>query len=76
MQDCTAQLPGAHQARLLPERAGYARDYLAHEVALDEGSRLRELFGAREVQVNSMHHQGISRLGSGLRVDARAARTG
>jgi putative glutamine amidotransferase len=32
-----------------------------------EGSRLGEVLGAPEVQVNSMHHQAIDRLGGGLR---------
>jgi putative glutamine amidotransferase len=46
--------------------AGWARDYLAHDLRLAEGSRLQQAFGAGEAKVNSMHHQGVLRLGDGL----------
>ena len=46
--------------------AGWARDFLAHDLRLAEGSRLHAAFGATEVKVNSMHHQGIERLGAEL----------
>jgi putative glutamine amidotransferase len=62
LQDCTQQLPGS----------GYERDYLAHEIDLTEESRLRAIFGAERVHVNSMHHQGICQLGEGLMVTAVA----
>jgi putative glutamine amidotransferase len=45
--------------------------YSRHEVAVDDGSRLREILGA-SVDVHSHHHQGYGRLGEGLRVAARA----
>ena len=44
----------------------------AHEVALEPGGLLRRLAGADRVQVNSLHWQGIDRLGRGLIVEARA----
>ena len=44
----------------------------AHEVTLEPGGLLRELAGAERVQVNSLHWQGIDRLGGGLAVEARA----
>ncbi|MCL4559752.1 MAG: gamma-glutamyl-gamma-aminobutyrate hydrolase family protein [Chloroflexi bacterium] len=46
------------------------RDYLAHEVDVVEGSRLAQIVGAKSLQVNSLHHQGIKRLAGGLVVDA------
>lgn len=42
----------------------------AHPVRLVEGSLLEEILGPGEVMVNSMHHQGIKDLGSGLRAAA------
>ena len=40
---------------------------VTHAVAIEPGSRLAELMGATTAQVNSFHHQGIDRLGDGLR---------
>lgn len=71
VQDCTAHYPGAIKHDYFPN-AGYQRDYLAHGVVLDDSSRLRAVYGEREIQVNSMHHQGILRLGIGLRPSASA----
>jgi putative glutamine amidotransferase len=42
------------------------RDHLAHPVELEAGSRLEQVIEARQVQVNSLHHQGIHRLASDL----------
>jgi putative glutamine amidotransferase len=44
----------------------------AHEVILEEGGLLRALANSDRVQVNSLHSQGIARLGPGLVVEARA----
>ncbi len=44
----------------------------AHEVILEPGGVLRTLVNADRVQVNSLHWQGIERLGEGLSVEARA----
>ncbi|RME85619.1 MAG: gamma-glutamyl-gamma-aminobutyrate hydrolase family protein [Caldilineae bacterium] len=45
---------------------GYPRDYLPHTVLLDPTSRLAQILG-RKVWVNSLHHQAVNRLGSGVR---------
>jgi putative glutamine amidotransferase len=45
----------------------------AHEVVLEPGGLLRTLAGTDRVQVNSLHWQGIERLGAGLKVEARAS---
>jgi putative glutamine amidotransferase len=44
----------------------------AHEVTLEPGGLLRSLTPAERIQVNSLHNQGIARLGSELSVEARA----
>lgn len=63
-------LPGkddhrSDRTRPVPERAG-----LAHPVDLAPGGVLAELFGAKEVMVNSLHGQGIDQPAPGLRVEA------
>ncbi|WP_328611213.1 gamma-glutamyl-gamma-aminobutyrate hydrolase family protein [Amycolatopsis sp. NBC_00345] len=42
----------------------------AHEIRLTEGGVLHRLLGTPTVSVNSLHHQAIDRLGTGLRVEA------
>ncbi len=41
-------------------------DYLAHEVDIKPDSRLAKIVGETNLQVNSLHHQGIKYLGKGL----------
>ena len=63
-QDLAADHPGAMKHDYFPT-GGFARDYLSHEVSLARGSRLASVLGSRSL-VNSMHHQGIRTLGTGL----------
>ena len=44
----------------------------SHPVQVQAGGRLAQLLPAGELAVNSLPHQGIQRLGDGLRVEARA----
>jgi putative glutamine amidotransferase len=44
----------------------------SHTVALTPGGLLQTLLGVEEITVNSIHGQGIDRLGGGLSVEARA----
>jgi putative glutamine amidotransferase len=69
-QDCTEH-DGAIKHDYFPT-AGYARDYLAHRVTVEPGTRLHAAFGAADVPVNSMHHQGLKRVAEGLVVSATA----
>ena len=52
---------------------GFPRDKLAHTVSLTPGSQLKEIFGVDEIQVNSLHHQGVSQIGKGLTATAYAS---
>lgn len=63
------QLTGSLKHDLFP---GYPRDKIAHTVSIKSGSLLDEIFNAGEVEVNSLHHQGISRAGEGLEPTAYA----
>jgi putative glutamine amidotransferase len=65
-QDICAEYPEAIKHDYFPT-TGFARDHLAHEVTLEAGSRLQKVFDGPRILVNSMHHQGISRLGAELR---------
>lgn len=43
-----------------------------HTVELTPGGTLARYFGETEIRTNTYHHQGIDRLGEGLKVSARA----
>ncbi|HEY5977238.1 MAG TPA: gamma-glutamyl-gamma-aminobutyrate hydrolase family protein [Solirubrobacterales bacterium] len=47
-------------------------DQPTHPIAIEPGSALERIVGAREIEVNSFHHQAIERLGDGLEVTALA----
>jgi putative glutamine amidotransferase len=48
----------------------------SHDVALSQGGVLAAATGARRITVNSVHRQGIDRLGGGLSVEAVATDDG
>jgi putative glutamine amidotransferase len=50
----------------LPHSQKEPRDQPTHKVKVAPGSRLARTLGADELEVNSMHHQAIHRLGHGL----------
>jgi putative glutamine amidotransferase len=50
----------------------FPRDKLAHTVSLTCESQLDQIYDADEIRVNSLHHQGISRVGEGLTATAFA----
>jgi len=66
------ELPGHRDHRAdttLPRDDQYAP---AHKVRLTPGGLIARLVGAEEIAVNSLHAQGIDRLGEGLAVEAVA----
>lgn len=50
----------------------YPREHLAHAVSIDPGSRLAEILGTVQPQVNSLHHQGIRQVAESLTPTAAA----
>jgi len=62
------QLPG----NLHLENHAKPRDHLAHAIHVQPGSRLAAILPAGESWVNSLHHQGVRDIASGLRVTATA----
>jgi len=46
------------------------RDYLAHDVRVESGSRLADILQGGRVWVNTSHHQAIKRVAPGLRATA------
>jgi putative glutamine amidotransferase len=63
------QHPGAQRHDWYPD---IPRNYLAHPVRVEEGSRMAHIFGEPLLQVNSLHHQGIKALAPALKPVAYA----
>lgn len=64
------QLAGALKHDYFP---GWPREYLAHSVSLEVGSRLVLLVGVDKLQVNSLHHQGVREIAPALSPAAYAS---
>jgi len=63
------QLPSSLRHDFFPD---HPRDYLAHPVKLDTHSHLAGILGNQITNVNSLHHQGVESLATGLRASAWA----
>src|SRR5215475_5587554 len=57
---------GTDPGTQVPHSQKEPRDQPTHKVKVAPGSRLAETLGRDELEVNSMHHQAIRRLGRGL----------
>jgi len=68
-EDLSDQHPGSLKHDYFP---GYPRDELVHTVKIDGGSLMNHVVGNTEIQVNSLHHQGIRRLAQDLSATAQA----
>ena len=65
-QDIASQHAGS------PAHHQKQRALLAHSVHIEAGTRLHDILGRTELEVNSLHHQAIRRVGEGLTVSARS----
>jgi len=68
-EDILEQHPEAQKHDYFP---GYPRNHLAHPVEIEGGSLIAQIVGLETAEVNSLHHQGIRRLASGLKATAIA----
>jgi putative glutamine amidotransferase len=67
MQDIPSALPSA-----APHAVNDPKNAIAHPVKIAPGSRVAELLGLTQVDVNSRHHQAVNRPAPGLVVTATA----
>jgi putative glutamine amidotransferase len=70
IQDIAAELGSAIQHEWRNREAGAPEPF--HSARFEPGSRLAQLAGATQPEVNSSHHQGVRDLGRSLRAVARA----
>lgn len=71
-QDVHAQVPAALKHDFFPTPEQPSRKYLAHDITVKAGSRMRDILGGAVVPVNSMHHQAIKDLAPNLAATAFA----
>ena len=62
LQDVTSGLQGA-----IKHQQEGTREHRSHRVKLADESRLGDLVAARQIAVNSHHHQGVAEIGENLR---------
>ncbi len=67
--DIADQVPGANKHDFYPD---WERDYLAHPVEVDPGTKLASIIGDGQVEVNSLHHQSVDKVAADLVVTAIA----
>ncbi|MEJ5241426.1 MAG: gamma-glutamyl-gamma-aminobutyrate hydrolase family protein [Anaerolineales bacterium] len=65
-------LPDQLENSLEHSLPGTQRRTLAHTVRIRRDSRLGKILGEQVLQVNSLHHQGVAKLGEGLQASAWA----
>mgnify|MGYP001741095852 FL=1 len=51
---------------------GHSPELRTHSIEIDENSILHEVFGVKEMKVNSFHHQALKKVAEGYRVSAKA----
>jgi putative glutamine amidotransferase len=59
-------LPSERPSKVVHQRSYREKARLDHTVSIAPGTRLSEIARAREIEVNSRHHQAIDRLAGGL----------
>lgn len=68
-EDIASTLSAAQRHDWYPN---YPRDYLAHTVEVEPGSRLARILGTRKLRTNSLHHQAIRQPAPAFEVVAHA----
>jgi putative glutamine amidotransferase len=70
-QDIASQSPHTSRHDYF-HASDYPRDFLAHPVAIEPGSRLGTVLGVDHLSVNSLHHQALKEVPPAYRVVARS----
>ena len=66
--DIASELPQAGKHDYFP---GFKRDRVVHDVNIEPKALLAEVLGVNKVGTNSLHHQALDKVGTGLVVNAR-----
>jgi putative glutamine amidotransferase len=66
--DINGDMPGTSKHDFYPD---LPRDAYCHTISIEEGNLFHEIMGKTEIQVNSLHHQGVKDPADGLVVVGR-----
>jgi putative glutamine amidotransferase len=55
-------LPDQFPGGITHDNHDRVRDFLAHSVRVEPGNRLSQIISSNQIQVNSLHHQGVRKL--------------
>lgn len=66
-QDIAIQLPKAGE-----HERGDPKDRGGHRVRIHDGTKLKQILGRKDLEVNTTHHQAVKELGKGLIINATA----
>ena len=72
LHQAVQDMPGLHDHRGAADESADVQYGLAHDVFVEPGGALDAAVGMLRLRVNSVHGQGVNRLATGLRVEARA----
>ena len=72
LHQAVQEVPGQHDHRGVTDGPAEVQYDFAHEVSVVPGGRIQEIVDLTNFRVNSVHGQGVKRLASGLRIEARA----
>jgi len=66
-------IPTQHNSdTIVIHRDSLLENYVYHDIRIDTTSALFEIYGTKDLYVNSFHHQAVIKEGSGMRTVARA----
>ena len=65
-------IPDQHPQALDHDYPGNKRTVLVHDVKIEEGTKIAEIYGEPIIKVNSLHHQGLKDIAPSLRVAGHA----
>ena len=68
---CTSTCPTSSDGSVAHRQTASGRE-TTHDIRIEAGSRLAEIVGPEDLDVNAFHHQAVDRLGRGLRAVAWA----
>jgi putative glutamine amidotransferase len=66
-------IPEQFRGDIQHDRHDRSRNYIAHKVDVQSGSRLASILTVSPAGVNSLHHQGVNKLAHGLQISAIAS---